>query len=181
MMFLNKVGLTLIFSLVSIGVFAQNWNLNKDKSSVAFKIRNMGMTVDGVFHDFKAEANFDSENVEKGKISGEIKVASIDTDIKKRDQHLLEEEYFHEQKFPTITFKSTKLKKIGGNRIAVDGVITIRGIEKKVSFEAEFAGNDKVIVFIFSLDLNRRDFGVGGKSWVLSDDLTAHLKIAMTR
>jgi polyisoprenoid-binding protein YceI len=144
---------------------------------VKFKIKNLGLTVDGQFHKFSKTISYDKENPEKSKFKGTIGVASIDTNIKKRDTHLLKEEYFHAEKYEQISFESTSVKKIQPNRLQVLGTITIKGVKKNIELQVNILENgDKTQLLIAGI-LNRRDFEVGGYSLVLSDEVLLDIKV----
>ena len=82
--------------ICSVACFAQT-------ASIDFVIKNLGINVDGHFNTFTITTTFDSENSLKS-VSGEIEVKSIKTGIKSRDEHLLEEDYFHISKSILIFF-----------------------------------------------------------------------------
>lgn len=172
---------TLFLMLFASSVMCQQWTLNKDKSEINFKIRNAGSNVNGAFKSFSGKLDLEGDDIEAGKISGEIQVASIETGVKRRDRHLLEEEYFYEEEFPVITFKSKEISKTDSNTLEIQGQLTIRGITKQVAFQVDYAQQTRVQVFIFELPLNRRDFEVGGNSWLLADELTAIITLAFTK
>src|SRR3546814_9829080 len=69
-----------------------------------------------------------------------IDVASIDTEIEKRDDHLRSPDFFEVGKFPKITFKSTGIKKAGKNRYRVSGDLTMHGVTKPVTMELWYRG-----------------------------------------
>ncbi|MEX2592157.1 MAG: YceI family protein [Anditalea sp.] len=180
-MILKKIiGIIIVFLSMQLA-FAQAWKLNEGQSHIKFNIRNAGLNVEGEFHEFDAKIDFIPENPEKSSFYGEIKVASIDTGIGMRDRDLQKEKYFHEAKYPEITFQSTKVNSKKSNVITVTGQLTIKGTQKQISFDVNYAEESNKVVFTFSLPLNRRDFGVGGSSWLLSDDFKANLQITTAK
>jgi polyisoprenoid-binding protein YceI len=148
------------------------------KSQVNFKIKNAGFTVNGGFDKFTTDIKYNETDVTKSTFAGTINAATINTDNKKRDEHLRQPEYFDVVKYPTVTFKSTSVKSNGAGKLIVNGNLTIKNVTKPVVLNVsvkKVAGKNE---FSTSLDINRRDFGVGEKSFILSDKLTIALKIA---
>lgn len=174
---MKKTAGIIIFFLTMHLAFAQALKLNQEQSHVNFNIRNAGLNVGGTFHEFDGKIDFSPENPRESSFYGEIKVSSIDTGIGMRDRDLQKEKYFHEAKYPTITFQSTKVNPKNSNVITVIGHLVIKGTKKQVTFDVNYAEKSNNVVFTFSLPLNRRDFGVGGSNWLLADDFNANLQI----
>lgn len=172
----NTVGI-IVFIFIAQFAFAQPGKLKQEKSHVKFTIRNAGLTVDGKFREYDAIIDFKSGNPEKSNFYTAIKVASIDTGIGMRDRDLMGEKYFHQAKYPEITFQSTKVIPKKGKVLTVSGQLLIKGIKKQVSFDVNYTEHPNETIFTFSLPLNRRDFGVGGSSWILADDLNAEIQM----
>ena len=84
--------------------------INAQESSIDFIIKNLGINVDGHFNEFSIKLDFNDDG-QLIDVSSNIKVSSIETGIDSRDEHILEEDYFHEEKFKQITLKSTSIKK----------------------------------------------------------------------
>lgn len=177
---MKRIAGIIILSLITQFIYAQAWQLNREQSHINFNIKNAGFNVDGEFGEFDAKVNFNKEDPEKSSFYGNIKVASINTDNSMRDRDLKKEKYFDVAKYPSITFQSTRISRKKNNLITVTGPLTIKGTKKEVSFDVQYTEGSNGTVFVFSLPLNRRDFGVGSSSWILSDDLSANLRITMT-
>ncbi|WP_373494329.1 YceI family protein, partial [Aquiflexum sp.] len=80
-------------------------------------------------------------------------------------------------KFGQIAFESTSVKKTGANEMKITGLITIKGVQKSIELMVTSKENGGKTSLLISGTLNRRDFGVGGYSLVLSDDVKLDLKI----
>lgn len=146
-------------------------------SEIKFTIKNAGISVDGKFKTFTAEITFDPEHLDKSHIEGSIDVNSIDTGIGSRDKHLRSEDYFDIVKYPKITFKSEQIFKYEGNYVA-RGKLTIKNVTKELLVPIHFTPKqDNKAHFKSTVLLNRIDYGVGGKSLMMSDELTATLEI----
>jgi polyisoprenoid-binding protein YceI len=105
-----------------------------------------------------------------------ISVASIFTDSEARDKHLLEVDYFNIKKYPNIVFESIAIEKITTSKYLLKGFITIKGIKKRVETTLNVTSSKTTVIFLTNFSLNRRAFGVGGSSLVLSDNVNIKMK-----
>ena len=135
-----------------------------------------GVTVTGRFTGQKTTLVFDSADLAKSELVGSVEVATIKTGIDKRDRDLQATNYFNADKYKLIELRSTKLYKKDAQYAGMFNV-TIKGITKQIEipFEYNKTGNDAE--FKGSFPLNRRDFGVGGSSMMMSDNLTVNISI----
>jgi polyisoprenoid-binding protein YceI len=140
--------------------------VNAQDSSIDFIIKNLGINVDGQFNSFTISTNFDSEG-KLTKLSSTIEVASIETGIESRDEHILEEDYFYEEEYPTITLKSTEIKEVNPNNYEIKASLTIKGKTKKVTVPITVQKTNSKYKITSSFEINRRDFDVGGGSFVM--------------
>lgn len=146
---------------------AEKWELDIPHSSIGFSVRHMVVAkVHGKFNDFSGQIDFDGKNLEKGSVTVNAQVASIDTDNKKRDDHLRSPDFFDAEKFPTMIFKSKKVIKGSGREFKLVGDLTIKDVSKEVTFDCEFNGliNDPMgntrAGFSAEAKINRQDFNV---------------------
>lgn len=153
--------LSTLFLTLSL-LHADNYMLDKSHSSVTFKVKHMMISnVNGIFKDFDAVIGFDEKSKKLTKLEGTVQVASIDTGIEKRDNHLRSDDFFAADKHPTMTFKMAKV-----TDDAVTGDLTIRGITKTVSFDLDFGGvatdpwGNERMGFELSGKINRKEFGL---------------------
>jgi polyisoprenoid-binding protein YceI len=143
--------------------------IDPDHSVAAFAVRHMTVAlVRGIFGKVTGTIDFDREDIARCSVEVAIEAASLSTGIKKRDGHLLSEDFFHAEKHPSITFRSTKIEPLGENRARVTGDLTIRGVTRSITGEAELSGpatsfdGDTSMGFAGRAAINREDFGV---SW----------------
>jgi len=90
---------------------------------------------------------------------------------------LRKEEYFHAEKFPVIRFKSTKVTASADGSYIATGILTIKGVNKNISFPFKASALSVGSLFQGTFEINRRDFGVGGGSAVLGDNLKLSLSV----
>lgn len=144
------------------------WIIDPDHSVAAFSIRHMMIaSVRGQFSNIAGTIHFDPAHIARSFVDMKIEVASITTGIRKRDDHLLSPDFFDAAHFPLITFKSTSVEPIGSSQGRISGDLTIHGITRPVTFDAEYYGpvNDPFgegvsMGFSASLTINREDYGI---------------------
>ena len=156
----------------SLSLWAQStagtYQVDPVHSSVEFKVRHMVSKVSGRFTDFSGTVVGDPAKPAAASVTFTIKAGSIDTKIPDRDKHLKSQDFFDVEKFPEITFKSTKITAKGGDKYEVAGTFTMHGVTKDVVLPVAFGGVAKDpwgkerAGFSLQLTLNRKDYGI---SW----------------
>jgi polyisoprenoid-binding protein YceI len=117
---------------------ASVWDIDATHSSVEFSVRHMMVsTVKGRFDKVTGTVNLDDKNPTKSTVDLTIDPTTIDTHEAKRDGHLKSPDFFDVAKFPTITFKSTKIDKAGKAKFKVTGDLTMHGVTKPVTLMVE--------------------------------------------
>lgn len=141
------------------------YNFDKAHSSIGFRVKHMGLVeVPGYFRDFTGAINYDMKDAAKSTVEFSAKMDSVDTGVAGRDKHLKSADFFEIEKFPEMTFKSTKVEKKGKN-LMVTGDLTMKGVTKSISFPVTVAGFIKdqrgtKMGAVAETTINRRDFGV---------------------
>lgn len=149
-----------------------------DGSSVHFVIKNFGIKTGGDFTGLKGSIKFDPVNFASSVFDVSVDAGSIDTDNSSRDGHLRKTEYFDVEKFKVINFKSNKVVRSSvAGRFFIYGDLTIKGVTKPVEFGFGATPKNGGYVFDGEFTINRRDFGVGGSSISMSDNLTVALSV----
>src|SRR5215216_794664 len=119
------------------------WNLDGAHSEVGFGVKHMMIsTVRGKFTRFAADVQFDPANLEQSKVTARIEAASIDTGEEKRDGHLRSPDFLDVEKYPTLTFTSTSVKR-SGDEVEVLGTLKIKDQEHPLTLKGEFTGPGK--------------------------------------
>lgn len=121
---------------------------------------------------------YDADDASKSSVEVTIPVTAIDTFVPKLDEHLKGADFFDAGKFPTATFKSTKVEAAGTNKLTVTGDLTVKGITKPVTLDVTLNGagehpmaKKQAIGFSATGTLKRTDFGVGAYAPNVSDDV----------
>lgn len=173
-----KNGFTAIALLVTFISPGQTYTPTDAGSKVHFVIKNFGINTGGSFDGLAGSITFDPANLSSASFNVTIDAKTVDTDIEARDNHLRKAEYFDVEKYPKISFRSTKVTATNKDGyLYMFGVITIKNVSKDISFPFTQTSQDGGILFKGDFKLNRREFGVGGSSFSLSDDVSIELSI----
>ena len=130
----------IVFSLFFFSSYASafQWTIDADHSEIRFKINHILTTVSGQFTEFKGDVLFNPETPEAGKFNFTVNVKSVDTNNGKRDNHLRSKDFFNADKFPEMTFKSSKIHHLKGNQYALEGLMTIKDVSQKIQIGFKF-------------------------------------------
>ncbi|MEC7264800.1 MAG: YceI family protein [Bacteroidota bacterium] len=164
------------------------WKSDKSHSKIGFAITHLMISeVEGSFGDFDITATA-SDTFENAEFSVEIQTASIDTDNERRDGHLKSADFFDAEKFPTISFKSTGYSKTGDKTFTLTGDLTMHGVTKPVTLEGKVNGiitdqrsNKLKAGLKLTGTINRLEFGVGGDTPTLGDDVEMTINLEMAQ
>lgn len=141
------------------------YNVDPAHSRVSFLIDHFVVSeVEGRFNDVKGSFNLEND-ITKSSVSVTVPIASIDTGVKKRDDHLRSPDFFDAKKYPTMTFKS---KKFSGSleNFQVTGDLTIKDVTKEVVLDGKYTGSVKDTwgqiraAVQASGKINRKDFNI---------------------
>ena len=116
---------------------ARRWDLDASHTELGFRVRHLMVSwTRGRFASFSGGLDYDEKDVARSKVSVHIDAKSIDTNWKDRDDHLRSADFFDVEKFPALTFESTKVESVG-DRLRLTGDLTIHGITRKVTLDAD--------------------------------------------
>lgn len=145
------------------------YKVDTGHSTLSFKIQHLGVAYTyGRFNDFTGHFKFHPENPSGCAVEIDVDTSSIDSNDEGRDKHLRSAEYFNCEKFPSMSFKSTKVEKVG-NDYRVTGDLTILGKAKSVTIRMKKIGEGKDpwgnyrMGFDGSLTIKRSDWGMTTK------------------
>src|SRR5690625_5717410 len=120
---------------LTVSTFAQTqWKVDPYHSSLNFNISHSGISiVNGKFLEYTGDLTTEGEALENAAFDFTVKVNSVDTDIANRDDHLRSADFFDVEKYPNMTFKSTKILATGKpNQYLLYGELTIKDVTKEV-------------------------------------------------
>ncbi|HMO80730.1 MAG TPA: YceI family protein [Pyrinomonadaceae bacterium] len=146
---------------------AGSYNFDRAHTFIGFRVKHMGLIdVPGYLRDFTGTITYDPKDPSRSSVNFSAKMTSIDTGIAGRDNHLRSADFFEVEKFPDLTFKSTKVEKKGDNWV-VTGDLTIKETTRSVSMPFNITGfipanqrSGPRMGVTAETNINRRDFGV---------------------
>ena len=144
------------------------WNIDPVHTMAEFKVRHMMISnVKGHFTGVTGVLTLDEQDITKSHVEASIDAASINTREADRDTHLKSADFLDVEKFPKLTFTSTRVTSTGERELQVEGDLTIHGVTRKVVFTVEGPtppgkdpwGNTR-IGWTAATKINRKDFGL---------------------
>ena len=180
--------------LIPAQALAATWNIDPGHSTAGFTVKHLTIsTVPGKFGKMAGTIQWDEADITKSSVEATIDATTISTDNPNRDKHLKSPDFFDVEKFPTITFKSTKIEKAGSG-LKVSGDLTMHGVTKPVVLAVDGPvapikdpwGNTKSGLSA-TTKINRQDWGV---SWsqtldtgglVVANDVTISLDLEILK
>jgi len=144
------------------------WIIDPDHSAAAFSVRHMMIAnVRGQFCKISGTVYYDPKNIASSSIELSIDASSIFTGVQKRDDHLRSADFFDTDRYPAISFVSTRIHSVDGNKAQVTGNLTMHGITRQVTASVEISGpvqdpfgDGTSMGFTVSALINREDFGI---------------------
>ena len=168
------------------------WRIDAGHSDLSFSIRHFVSRVRGGFGQWSGTIIVDTTSLGRGSVDVTIQAASIDTQNENRDRDLRSANFFEVDKYPTITFKSTRVEGTADD-LTVTGDLTIRGVTKPVVLKGRYLGHTvdnrggQRIGFEASTTINRLDYGVTwnrvaeGGGAMLGDEVRIDIVVAGTK
>lgn len=161
---MTVVAVILVAAAGRLACAADEYAYDPVHSSVGFKARHLDISwIHGRFNEVEGKFSIDRQDASKSTFELKIKVDSVDTANKERDEHLRQPDYFDTKQFPAIEFKSTSTKAVPGG-YEVSGDFKMHGQTKKITLhlkggkEIEWKGK-KIVGFSTEVALKRSDFG----------------------
>ena len=167
--------------------FATEFVIDSAHSGASFSVKHMMVSnVRGAFSKVTGSANLDEKDITKSTVEAVIDATTINTNEPKRDEHLRSADFFDTAKFPTITFKSTKVEKAGQN-LKVTGDLTMHGVTKPVVLDVEGFTTEAKDPWgnlkrggTATTKINRKDFGLTWNSVLETGGVAVGEEVAIT-
>ncbi len=175
-----RLTLGLLFSLAALAAASAattTWTIDPNHSAAHFSVRHMTVSnVRGEFGNIHGTITIDDQDPTKSTIDATIDATTINTRVTSRDNDLKSANFFDVAKYPTITFKSTKVQSTGPNAFAVEGALTIHGVTKPATLRVDAtpainAMGSQRRGAEATTKLNRKDFSVNGAPTMVGDDI----------
>jgi polyisoprenoid-binding protein YceI len=133
----NLIAAVLIAGLSPAVLANETYTFDPSGSTIGFSVRQFLGTTQGKFTKFKGKIDVDREHPQNSSVTTQINVRSIDTRIKKRDDHLRSAEFLNVEKFPQMTFKSRSVKQTGPQSGDILGDLTMHGVTKPITLHVK--------------------------------------------
>lgn len=164
------------------------WTLDPTHATIGFAGKHMVVAkVRGKFNNFDADVTIDEQDLSRSSATITIEVASLESGMEARDNHLKSPDFFDAAAYPNITFVTRSIESLGGTKYRFNGDLTIRGVTREVAFEGEADGplqdpwGGTRVALSASTKVNRKDWGLewnlplGMDGVLVSDDITLEL------
>lgn len=159
--------MTTTFDRVATGQTQTTWQIDPAHTDVSFSVKHLMIsTVRGRFAGVKGAIVLDEADPTKSSVEVEIDTATIDTRVAQRDAHLRSADFFETDTHPTMTFRSRRVERVGGNRYRIVGDLTIRATTRDVVLDATDEGRGRDpwggdrLAFSATTTIDRSDFGL---------------------
>ncbi len=173
----KKSFLILFAALLSISGFAQSLTPSGTDSKISFVIKNMGVNVDGSLTGLKGKMSFDPKKLSASQFDVTVDANTINTDNKRRDDHLKKDDFFDVAKYPTIGIKTTGIQAKGNNVYFAKAVLTMHGVSKNIQFDFVATPVQGGYNFKAEFSVDRKEYGVGGNSMTMGDNVKVSLDV----
>lgn len=165
---MKKGTLLLVALFVGLGLMAQSqYKVDPAHSSVNFKVKHMGITyVSGKFDKFDGGIIGNLGKMEEARVFFNVEVASVNTSVPMRDDHLRSADFFDVEKYPAMTFESSRIEKVDDKNYKLHGKLQIKDVTKDVTFDVVYGGvvkaedGSETLGFIAKNKINRLDYHV---------------------
>ena len=158
---LAAIGLAGLSAAVSA---KETYKFDPSGSTIGFSVHQFLGTTHGKFTNFSGRIEIDREHPENSSVTAQIEVRSIDTRIKKRDDHLRSAEFFNVEKFPNMTFKSRSVKRTGPQSGDILGNLTMHGVTKPITLHVKLLtpidATNRTRWSVTTEPINRREFNL---------------------
>ena len=167
----------------SVAAKSVPYRIDPNHTQVEFSWTHFGFShITGRFDKVEGTFLFDPADPTQSSVEVTIPISSIDTGVDDLDEHLRSSDFFDEEKFPTATFKSTKVERVDENELKVNGDLTIHGVTKPVVLDVTInrigdhpMGKRAAAGFDAKLTVKRSDFGVAKYVPNVSDEIVIEI------
>jgi polyisoprenoid-binding protein YceI len=160
----NLIAAVVIAGLGPAVSASEPYKFDSSGSAIGFSVHQFLGTTHGKFTKFSGTIEIDREHPENSSVAAQIDVRSIDTRIKKRDDHLRSPEFFNVAKFPYMTFKSRSVKRTGPQSGDILGDLTMHGVTKSITLHVKLltpaSDTSRTRWSVTTEPITRRDFNL---------------------
>lgn len=153
------------------------------ESSIRFISRQMGVPVEGRFRRFTATSQFDPKRPQASSVSIDIDMQSVDIGSTDTENELKKPGWFDSMRRPGASFRSSRVRALGGGRFEVEGVLAIKGVEQSVMVPVQLTQKGATTYALGSIQIKRMDFRIGEGEWnditIVANEVTVHFQLAL--
>lgn len=183
----HTISMFVLAALLAPTLAATEWRIDPSHSAAQFSVRHMMVsTVRGQFDHISGAVNYDPAVPEAATVTVEVDAATINTRNEGRDKHLRSADFFDVEKFPKLTFVSTKVERAGEGQLKMTGNLTIHGMTKEVTFDVEGpvtpvdSGRGLRSGATATTKINRKDFGLTWNRAIEAGGVTVGDEVTLT-
>ena len=164
---------------------AQKYDVDQNHTYITFTYNHFGFSNPvGKFEKISADLQLDTADLTKSTVSVTLPLDGLHTGVPKLDDHIRSPDFFDAAKYPDITFKSTKVEKVGSDGLKISGEMTAHGVTKPVVLNVKInkIGENPMLKqqsagFEADTTLKRSDFGVDKYAPGVSDEVKVHISL----
>ncbi|WHM36402.1 YceI family protein [Streptomyces sp. BPTC-684] len=171
----------------ALAALTGTYTIDPAHSSIGFTVRHAMVTnVRGSFGEHEGTLTLDGTDPAASTAVIDVKIASVDTGIGDRDNHLRSADFFDAEQFPLMTFRSTEAQQLGGDKYRIVGDLTIKDVTKPLAIDLEFNGSatdpygNQRVGFEGSADILRSDWGLTWNAALETGGVVVSDKVKLT-
>jgi len=184
---MNFKALTLGLAVASVATFTMakpvDYTIDPTHTATVFTWNHFGFSTPSAnFSDIQGVISVDNAKPANSSVNVTIPLSSLNTNVKALDEHLKNADFFNAEKYPTITFKSTKVQAVGKNKYKITGNLTVKDVTKPVVLDAVLNKQGvhpmtkaQSIGFNATTSFDRSAFGVGAYVPNVGDKITVNI------
>lgn len=189
MKYLVLLTLWMIVAIPSARAEIERYKFDTVHTQIIFFVSHLGFSIsEGEFLEFDGFIEFNHDELTKSKVEVVVDTNSIDMDDKKWDDHMKNEDFFHVEKYPTMTFKSTNIDVTGEKTAKITGDLTILETTKPVTLDVIFNkagkhpfGDKYAAGWSATTSLKRSDYGMKYGLPMIGDDVEIRIEVEAIR
>jgi len=186
--FLSLVVFAVLVTALPVFAAVDTWQVDTNHSAAHFSVRHLGIsTVRGEFSKVTGTVQYDPADVTKSVVDITIPATTFNTNVEARDRDLRSANWLDVEKFPNLTFKSTKVESAGQGKLKVTGDLTIHGVTKSVVLDVEGPntvtdprGNAHMGAGA-TTKISRKDFGLTANPMAVGDEVQITLDVELAK
>jgi len=160
-----------LFAFIIISTFFAHAQNSVSRSAITFKIKNLGIYTDGTIGGLQADIRFNPADLSSSTIKASVDVNTLNSGNDSRDEHIKSADFFDAAHYPAITLKSVSIRHKSGNNYSGQFDLTIKDKTKLIEIPFSCVDKGNTLAFNGTFKLNRGDYGIGGSSMILADEV----------